>query len=96
MYTGAAVPRFIFVDDCVPCRDSPEAFLPPTFLNSPLVEIAKSICSTCGVQQACLDWAVDRPWVEGVYGGTTPLERRRIRMGRKGGDRRGRRTGEAV
>lgn len=38
----------------------------------------KILCSTCPVQQACLRYALDYD-VDGVWGGTTAAERRRLR-----------------
>lgn len=43
------------------------------------VKEAKAICAGCPVQQKCLEWALYYPEVDGIWGGTTPLERRRMR-----------------
>jgi WhiB family transcriptional regulator, redox-sensing transcriptional regulator len=45
-------------------------------------DAAKAICSQCPVRQACLDYAINtfdahHDW--GMWGGTTPRERRDIR-----------------
>jgi WhiB family redox-sensing transcriptional regulator len=40
---------------------------------------AKSICSGCWMQEPCLEFALRTNEKEGVWGGTTPADRRRIR-----------------
>jgi WhiB family redox-sensing transcriptional regulator len=39
---------------------------------------AKAICAQCPVQGACLEWALTRREHDGVWGGATERERRRI------------------
>ncbi len=39
---------------------------------------AKAVCATCVVQQQCLEFALDSRESEGVWGGATEKERRRI------------------
>ena len=46
-------------------------------------EEAKAICRTCPVQQACLDWAIATRQEDGVWGGLTEKERRRVRRRRQ-------------
>ncbi|MGH9151004.1 MAG: WhiB family transcriptional regulator [Acidimicrobiales bacterium] len=41
---------------------------------------AKSVCGTCSVREACLEWALTSG-EEGVWGGLTERERRRLRRG---------------
>ncbi len=51
----------------------PEVFFPaPT---EP-ADIALSLCRGCEVRGACLAWALDAGDCNGVWGGTTPRERR--------------------
>lgn len=40
---------------------------------------ARRICQACPVQPACLDWALRTGEPDGMWGGTTPAERRRLR-----------------
>ena len=47
----------------------PQAFYPET---------AKAVCAVCPVQGACLEYALTRREKEGVWGGCTERERRRI------------------
>jgi WhiB family transcriptional regulator, redox-sensing transcriptional regulator len=43
---------------------------------------AKVICGTCTVRRACLDYALTERLDDGVFGGLTPSERRRLRVAR--------------
>jgi WhiB family transcriptional regulator, redox-sensing transcriptional regulator len=41
-------------------------------------EAAKAVCDACPVRQACLEHALAHREREGIWGGTTERERRRI------------------
>lgn len=41
-------------------------------------EEAKAVCAMCTVRQQCLDYALENREHEGVWGGATERERRRI------------------
>lgn len=41
--------------------------------------VAKQICATCVVRKPCLDFALSQDSQHGIWGGTTPEERRRMR-----------------
>jgi len=59
----------------------PELFFPVSS-DGPAVEQvarAKAICAHCGIQQACLGYALDADPVQGIWGGTTETERRLLR-----------------
>jgi WhiB family redox-sensing transcriptional regulator len=43
---------------------------------------ALSICATCPVRAQCLEYAVRNKEIYGIWGGTTPDQRRRIRRER--------------
>jgi WhiB family redox-sensing transcriptional regulator len=43
----------------------------------------RAICGSCLVAERCLAYALDRPDVVGVWGGTTAKERRKLRQGRR-------------
>jgi WhiB family redox-sensing transcriptional regulator len=59
------------------CRGlDPEIFYPA--LDDDDVADAKAVCLNCGVQQTCLEWALQVREKEGVWGGATEKERRRI------------------
>ncbi|MGP3963259.1 WhiB family transcriptional regulator [Nonomuraea sp. 3N208] len=64
------------------CQDAdPGLFFPITWDDHPGQpnDQARRICQGCPVQQACLDWALRTGEPEGMWGGTTPAERRRLR-----------------
>jgi len=58
------------------CRGvDPDIFYP---VSDEGAEEAKSICATCSVRQACIEHALAAREREGVWGGLTERERRRI------------------
>jgi WhiB family redox-sensing transcriptional regulator len=44
---------------------------------------AKEVCATCPVREACLDFALTTRQHDGVWGGLTESERRRVRRRRQ-------------
>lgn len=46
--------------------------------TSPYYAEAKSICDTCPIKDACLAHALEEKERFGMWGGTTPIERRRV------------------
>ena len=40
---------------------------------------AKAICATCPVADECLSWAIETNQSEGIWGGHTAKERRKLR-----------------
>ena len=42
-------------------------------------QAAKQVCGRCLVRRACLTWALTAPEPDGIWGGTTPPERRQLR-----------------
>jgi WhiB family redox-sensing transcriptional regulator len=66
----------------VACRNAdPDLFFPIGTIGAALrqMEEAKRICRACPVQIQCLAWALENGVADGVWGGTTPDERRIIR-----------------
>lgn len=66
----------------IACRDAdPDLFFPIGATGAALrqMEEAKRICRACPVQIQCLGWALENGIADGVWGGTTPDERRIIR-----------------
>jgi WhiB family redox-sensing transcriptional regulator len=58
------------------CRGiDPDIFFPVTDEDA---EPAKAICNACPVREACLEFALAAREREGVWGGATERERRRI------------------
>jgi len=67
------------------CRNTdPELFFPVGTTGQALVsqDHAKRVCHQCGVQQACLDYALETNQDSGIWGGLTEEERRVIRRRR--------------
>jgi WhiB family transcriptional regulator, redox-sensing transcriptional regulator len=58
------------------CRGiDPDVFYP---VSDEEAEPAKAVCDQCPVRQACLEYALTSREREGVWGGATERERRRI------------------
>ena len=68
--------------DRAACRGlDPEIFYP---VSDEEADAAKSICAECPVREACLEYALANRELDGVWGGATERERRRmIRQRRK-------------
>lgn len=47
------------------------------------IAAAKSICSVCPVRSQCLRYALERPQLDGVWGGATRVERAEMRRTRR-------------
>lgn len=58
----------------------PDLFFPISGAGLALKQVtrAKAICARCPIQQACLGYALDASPIQGVWGGTTEAERRRL------------------
>lgn len=62
-------------------REDPEIFFPIS--DSPAsdqVLRAKAVCRTCPVVRECLSYALETGERAGIWGGTTPDERRMLRQ----------------
>jgi WhiB family redox-sensing transcriptional regulator len=58
------------------CRGlDPEVFYP---VSDEDAGAAKTVCATCVVREACLEYALNNREHDGVWGGATERERRRI------------------
>ena len=68
--------------DRASCRTvEPDLFFPVGTTGVALVQIehAKSVCGTCDVKDACLEFALATNQESGVWGGTSEEERRKLR-----------------
>jgi WhiB family transcriptional regulator, redox-sensing transcriptional regulator len=45
-----------------------------------MISLAKSICGECTVRRQCLEYAMDSNQPDGVWGGKTLRERKRLRV----------------
>jgi len=71
------------------CRQTdPEIFFPA---KGESVRAAKRVCQQCPVRSECLEHAIERRESDGVWGGTSPRERRAIAR-----ERTNRRPGRAA
>lgn len=57
---------------------NPDIFYPEEYEEADVAK-AKAICNICWVKERCLSFALDNNEREGVWGATTPRERRNIR-----------------
>ncbi len=62
--------------DHAACRGiDPDVFYP---VSDEDAEAAKEVCDRCSVRTACLEWALSSREKDGVWGGATERERRRM------------------
>lgn len=67
---------------CLEPGTDPDLFFPPGeagLATQRQVAQAKALCARCPVMEQCRDWAVTSGESEGIWGGTTPAERRVLR-----------------
>lgn len=64
----------------------PETFFPRTYglAYKDQIAEAKALCNACPLQDLCLEWALPKPDLDGIWAATTPPERRRLRRARRG------------
>lgn len=63
------------------CRDEdPELFFPISEVGPGAEQVAraKRVCGGCPVRSECLTYALDSGLDHGIFGGTTPEERRKL------------------
>ncbi|MGH9155841.1 MAG: WhiB family transcriptional regulator [Acidimicrobiales bacterium] len=69
------------------CRNRDVEIFFPTGDGEDAAAPAKAICATCPVRAACLEWALDTRQEEGVWGGLSETDRRRLRRRRQAAER---------
>lgn len=47
------------------------------------ITAAKRVCAVCPVEEMCLEWALETNEPDGIWGGYTTGERRRLRRGQQ-------------
>jgi hypothetical protein len=84
-------------DDAWRTRGLCQSVDPETFFPAPSepADTAVALCRSCDVQGACLAWALEVGDCHGVWGGTTPRERRAMLAAWRGQVSRGAETVEA-
>ena len=65
-------------DDALCVEVSGDLFFPLPGADARVAE-AKSICDACDVQAQCLAYALDNNIEDGIWGGHTPNERRKLK-----------------
>ncbi|MDH3425153.1 MAG: WhiB family transcriptional regulator [Acidimicrobiia bacterium] len=65
--------------DRAACRGAVSDVFFPTSEDVGLISAAKEMCAACPVQETCLSYAVETNQTEGIWGGLTARQRRRIR-----------------
>ena len=80
-------PEHEWRDDSACAGADADAFFPPSEDES-LAMAAKKICGLCPVQEQCLQYALATNQTEGVWGGMSSGDRRRLRRRMRDRDRR--------
>jgi WhiB family redox-sensing transcriptional regulator len=80
----AATAPWRHTEQVLECTNKSPLFFPPDYTQTFAGDIARAraLCRACPLQPACLEWALSQTGLEGVWGGTTPADRRRIRRQR--------------
>jgi len=65
--------------DAAACSGTESDLFFPVAEESAETSRAKEICASCPVQEACLAYALTTNQTDGVWGGMTATERRRLR-----------------
>lgn len=65
----------MFSDQRLPCQENPELWFSEDRLER---RAAVGICGTCPVQQECASLALESGEDHGVWGGSTPKDRRQL------------------
>ena len=60
--------------------EDPETFFPEAYTDLVAVAKAKSICGDCWIKDSCLEYAMQDPKLDGIWGATTPHDRKRLRL----------------
>lgn len=78
------IERREWTDHAACLRSSPELFFPVSMAGPALEQTAaaKRVCAGCPVRAECLEWALRSGDAHGILGGTTPEERRYLRLAR--------------
>lgn len=80
----SGLPPF-YADPRRACRNKdPDLWFPPAG-RAWAVPVAKKVCWTCPIKDECREWAVPITDLFGIWGGTTPAERKRLRNERADG-----------
>jgi WhiB family redox-sensing transcriptional regulator len=57
----------------------PDLFFPEDYTSRITVLEAKAVCQSCPLTTACLEYAMSDRSLDGIWGGTTPQDRKNLR-----------------
>lgn len=60
------------------CKNQIKLFFPAEEKKTVKYTDALNICNSCPVKKECLDYAISYDMVHGIWGGTTPNQRRAL------------------
>lgn len=63
--------------------EDPEIFFPEDYLDTKHLSMVRTICNDCPISSGCLEYALKDPSLEGIWAGTTPRQRLKIRSRRR-------------
>jgi len=70
------------------CAGTDDSLFFPSGDEDPQAGAAKAVCAACPVREACLQYALSTNQTEGIWGGMTGAERRRLRRRLRDRERR--------
>jgi WhiB family transcriptional regulator, redox-sensing transcriptional regulator len=81
---SVGAPPWLKTNEVLSCLQQYETFFPPNYglVYHKEIEAAQALCEQCPVRDLCKAWAVEQTDLDGIWGGTTPPMRRRIRTGK--------------
>jgi WhiB family redox-sensing transcriptional regulator len=66
------------------CREvDPDLFFPIREEDPIHMRMIKDICDNCALKQKCFEYALNDPYILGIWGGTTHRQRIKIRQQRR-------------
>lgn len=54
-----------------------------SYQDTQILERARAVCNTCGVKEECLNFALEFPNLQGMWGGMSPKQRQNERRRRR-------------
>jgi len=83
-FAGINIPTFLFTSKEAVCavRD-PELWFPPPGSRNEILH-AQELCRVCPLVEGCREYAIENEHLDGIWGATTPRQRKRIRLARIG------------
>lgn len=77
------IPEWFEEANCA--NTDPEAFFKDEMKDPETVALVKRVCLQCRVGELCLKYALENKISDGIWGGTTPREREKIKRRRNYG-----------